>query len=401
MSKTIDHLIAKGVEIPLPETVWIAPEVDPDRIEAGVILHPGTRINGEKTLLLSGTAVGEEAPATLSNILCGRNVDLKGGYYKNAVFLEGASVGSGAHIREGTIFEEGASGAHTVGLKQTILFPYATLGSLINFCDVLLSGGTGKKDHSEVGSSYIHFNFTPNQDKATASILGNVPEGVMLDRPPVFLGGQGGLVGPCRLGFGTVVAAGVVQRKDEIRENRLLFGAGGKPGNVERVAGSYPGLKRILNHNIFYIANLVALRQWYRDVRSVFISSSFPEALRTGLMETVEKGIHERIYRLRGLAEKVALLHTQKEENDSGIHERWIRNAESVCQYLETCHAQEGLQDRDHFLMHITGKAPYLVTMAGLSESVKVSGRAWLQAIVDSVSAGAWERLSAPYKKCL
>jgi hypothetical protein len=42
-----------------------------------------------------------------------------------------------------------------------------------------------RKDHSEVGSSYIHFNYTPNQDKASASLLGDVPRGVMLREPPM------------------------------------------------------------------------------------------------------------------------------------------------------------------------------------------------------------------------
>lgn len=77
-------------------------------------------------------------------------------------------MGSGAHVRGGTILEEEANGAHTVGLKQTILMPFVTLGSLINFCDVLLAGGTSRTNHSEVGSSYIHFNFTPDGDKTTA-----------------------------------------------------------------------------------------------------------------------------------------------------------------------------------------------------------------------------------------
>ena len=108
--------------------------------------------------------------------------------------------------------------------KHTILFPFVTLGSLINFCDCLMAGGTSRKNHSEVGSSYIHFNFTPNQDKVTASLIGDVPKGVMLNQPPIFLGGQGGLVGPCRLAYGTTVAAGTIVRKDELRPGRLLYG---------------------------------------------------------------------------------------------------------------------------------------------------------------------------------
>jgi UDP-N-acetylglucosamine/UDP-N-acetylgalactosamine diphosphorylase len=96
--------------------------------------------------------------------------------------------------------EEEASGAHAVGLKQTIFLPFVTAGSLINFCDALIAGGTSRKDHSEIGSSYIHFNYTPHQDKATPSLIGDVPHGVMLDQPAIFLGGQGGLC-PCGIRF--------------------------------------------------------------------------------------------------------------------------------------------------------------------------------------------------------
>jgi bifunctional UDP-N-acetylglucosamine pyrophosphorylase/glucosamine-1-phosphate N-acetyltransferase len=105
-------------------------------------------------------------------------------------------------VRAGTIFEEQASIAHTVGLKQTILFPFVTLGSLINFCDCFMAGGTSRENHSEVGSSYIHFNYTPNQDKATASLIGDVPHGVMLNQNPIFLGGQGGWWGLAALPTG-------------------------------------------------------------------------------------------------------------------------------------------------------------------------------------------------------
>ena len=167
--------------------------------------------------------------------------------------LKKSSLGSGSNVREGTILEEESRGAHTVGLKQTILFPYVTLGSLINFCDCLMSGGTSGENHSEVGSSYIHFNYTPNQDKATASLIGDVPRGVMLNQRPIFLGGQGGLVGPCRLEFGTVIAAGSIFRNDELRPERLIFGGMGKSKNIPFMSGKYHNIKRITVNNIIYI----------------------------------------------------------------------------------------------------------------------------------------------------
>ncbi|MCG8530601.1 MAG: hypothetical protein MI749_08050, partial [Desulfovibrionales bacterium] len=162
--KRINQLIEKGVGIPQPESVYIAPEFPLERISAtGVTLFPGTRLLGDKTLIMDHAKIGEEGPVTLNNTLVGKNSRLKGGYFDGAVFLGSNEAGSNAHVRPGTILEEEASIAHCVGLKQTILFPFVTLGSLINFCDCFMAGGTCRKDHSEVGSSFIHFNYTPNQ----------------------------------------------------------------------------------------------------------------------------------------------------------------------------------------------------------------------------------------------
>lgn len=201
--------------MPLPETVHVGPEVDPDRVSGrGVTLHPGCRVSGSETVISAGVTLGAEGPVTAIDVRLGPGASIAAGYAAKTVLLEGASLGSGAHAREGTLLEEQASAAHTVGLKQTILLPFVTLGSLINFCDCLMSGGTSRRDHSEVGSSYIHFNFTPDGDKTTPSLFGDVVHGVLLDQPAVFLGGQGGTVGPVTVGFGSVVAAGSVLRSD-------------------------------------------------------------------------------------------------------------------------------------------------------------------------------------------
>ena len=99
------------------------------------------------------------------------------------MLLTKARIGSNGHVRAGTLLEEEASTAHAVGLKQTILTSFATLGSLINCCDCLISGGRSRTNHTEVGSGFIHFNFTPwgeSGDKATPSLIGGVPQGVFL-----------------------------------------------------------------------------------------------------------------------------------------------------------------------------------------------------------------------------
>ncbi|HZL05359.1 MAG TPA: UDP-N-acetylglucosamine pyrophosphorylase, partial [Coriobacteriia bacterium] len=149
---TIVRLIERGVAIPNPFSLDIGDDVDIDRISGdGVTLMPGCRIHGAKTAISAGCTLGAEGPVTVVDCRLGPKVALKGGYFKQSVFLEKANMGLGAHVREGCLLEEEANGAHTVGLKQTILLPFVTLGSLINFCDCLMAGGTSRKDHSEVG----------------------------------------------------------------------------------------------------------------------------------------------------------------------------------------------------------------------------------------------------------
>jgi UDP-N-acetylglucosamine/UDP-N-acetylgalactosamine diphosphorylase len=387
MSK-IEKLIEKGVQINQTASVEIGDEVDVDRISGdGVVIYAGCKIFGADTLILPGAKLGYEAPVTVDNCQIGPDVELKGGYFNQSVFLEKARLGLGAHVREATILEEQAVIAHTVALKHTILFPFVTLGSLINFCDCLMAGGTSRKNHSEVGSSYIHFNFTPNQDKATPSLIGDVPRGVMLNCKPIFLGGQGGLVGPCRLNFGITVAAGTIVRKDEIREDRLIYGGEGKGGSVPFAAGKYRRNKRIIRNNIIYIANLIALQQWYRQVRMLFISERFPETLMLGLKKNIHTAIKERINRLEKICQNTPECSYQKPE----LSEHWLELKDSFQVHQE----KEGNRElRDKFLESLTrsisstGK-DYIAVIQGLAAQNSENGIGWLQGIVDRITADA------------
>ncbi len=377
-------LLEKGVRMPHPEHVDIAPEIQADRISGNhVVLHGGTRLIGEKTLILDGAILSYEQPVTIENCCVGPNVRLNGGFFRDAVFLKNAAMASGAHVREGCILEEYAGAGHCTGIKQTILFPYVTLGSQINFCDCLMSGGTGRKNHSEVGSSYIHFNFTPQQDKATPSLIGDVPRGVMLDQPPVFLGGQGGLVGPARLGFGITIAAGTIFRKDELRSNRLIFEGLDRSVNIAYTPGKYRNIRRIVLNNLIYIANLFALNQWYTHVRGLFITNEFPEPMYQGLQQILEFAIEERRKRLNEFIQKVK--HTQ-----SLIAEELAEKGPALIDMTgkyRSDHPHESRM-REIFLTAVadavreTGK-DYLAVIHRLSAADRVAGTAWLQHIVD------------------
>lgn len=395
----IKSLLEKGVKIPNTDSVEIGEDVDISRIaEKGVVIYSGCKIYGKSTLILQGAKLGYEGPVTVKNCHIGADVELKGGFFKEAVFLQKASMGSCSHVREGTILEEQANAAHAVGLKHTILFPFVTLGSLINFCDVAMSGGTSRQNHSEVGSSYIHFNYTPNQDKATPSLIGNVAEGVMLNQKPIFLGGQGGIIGPCRLAFGATIAAGVICRKDELRQERLIFGGSGKAGNISFTKSKYQNIDRIVVNNIIYIANLIALMQWYKNVRSQFISDVFfTETLFEGLKEKLNMAIDERIKRLKNFCLKMpddfenklsqdnpSLFTRQKKQ----IYENW----DAVENSFEILRCVDGVESlRNEFLEKIyygiknLGKN-YLSVIKNLEGKSSKLGSKWLQQIVDHIT---------------
>jgi len=305
-SPALVNLQQLGVVVPDPSTVYIGRDVVASRFAPGVVLHPGCRIEGATTSMGPGSVVGSEGPMVVRNCQLGRNVTLGSGFAEGSVFLDGASVGGGAHVRTGCLLEEQSSGAHTVGLKQTILLPFVTLGSLINFCDCLMAGGTGRKNHSEVGSSYIHFNFTPHQDKATPSLIGDVARGVLLNQPPIFLGGQGGLVGPSRITFGSVIAAGQVVRQDLLEPNKLLVAPSPLPGQREYDATTYGPVERIVVNNLTYIGNLRALTAWYRAVRLSFMAGDpFASACHEGALGVLALAIEERIKRLGELVAKI------------------------------------------------------------------------------------------------
>lgn len=385
----LDKLLRRGARIPAGASIEIGPDVDINRISGeGVVIGSGCRIRGERTLILPGAKLGTEGPVTVENCQIGPGVELKGGFFKDSVFLAASSCGSGSHVREGTILEEQASIAHTVGLKQTILFPFVTLGSLINFCDCLMAGGTGRKNHSEVGSSYVHFNFTPSQDKATASLIGDVPRGVMLNQRPIFLGGQGGMVGPLRLNYGIVVAAGTILRKDELRPNRLIYGGAGKAANIALRVGRYSDASRIAINNLAYIANLIALRHWYREVRALFISVGFPQALLEGLLLVVHSAVSERMRRLKELAEKL------KAAGNPALADAWREIEEEIDAQMENrgdCRLRDSFKEKMLTVIASAGK-DYIGAIQSLNAKESGQGTAWLQGIVDTAMDAALKK---------
>lgn len=398
--KKIEALLEKGVNIPNPSTVFIDDDVDIERISPdGVTLFSGTKLTGAQTLIMPGTVLGYETPVTVENCLMGPGTKLQGGYFQESVFMGDNVFGSGGHVRKGCILEEQANAAHTVGLKQTILFPFVTLGSLINFCDCFMAGGTSRKDHSEVGSSFIHFNYTPNQDKATASMMGNVHQGVMLNQRPVFLGGQGGLVGPVRIAFGCISAAGSIIRSSELRCDRLIMGGTMRSASVQWRPGIYTRPDRIFTENVYYISGLYALKAWYGFIRTLFTWDWMSHALVAGLQENIDICIQERIKRLNTFGEKLEASKMILCQRGKGQGSQAVASHDTVLEKLSQVspvfdQAENDIKtpgpEGEKFIQHmdiqsVHHKKNYIGCIQGLDESISIVGSAWLKGIEDRI----------------
>src|SRR5262249_24216792 len=331
----------------------------------GAVLYPGTRLVGARTFVGPGAKVGTEGPAVLENAMIGEDTEVASGYLSEAVMLRNARVGSNAHIRVGTLMEEEASTAHAVGLKHTILMSFVTMGSLINFCDGLISGGRSRKEHTEVGSGFIHFNYTPwgkSGDKATPSLIGDVVHGVFLRQQRIFVGGLSGIVGPQKVGFGAFTIAGQVLRK-EIPSNRII---GDLPRIVDKeFHAPTEAPTRTLKLNLEYIGQLTALQSWYRDFRLARIPQNQEYAhirvVTQAALKLLSVCIDERVERLRQFLEE--------------------RGYPIPCLSLTNLPCPLIIEARHPYLDHIKW-------ILDLSRVEVEKGASWLQSIVDGIIAG-------------
>jgi len=365
--RRLAELVARGVQIVDPRQTYVDAAVLPERIHAGAVLHPGTRLCGARSFLGPHSELGREGPATAIDCVLGEGARIDGGYARDAVLLRGASAGSAAHLREGTLLEEEASTAHAVGLKHTILLSFVTIGSLVNFCDLLMAGGSSRQDHSEVGSGYIHFNYTPwgaRGDKATPSLIGDVPRGALLRSRRIFLGGSGGMVGPLHVGFGAVSGAGQVLRKD-VPEDRLVM----RPTRERERPfphGALDPAEPRAAHNARYIAELMALRAWYAEIRLRRAPAAGPHAhvhtVTREALATLDLCIAERQARLTAF-----------------LRERGVDSPQLTTHHEHPCPLVLG--PADPYTDHVAW-------VQGLPEADVTALGAWLADIVRDVASG-------------
>lgn len=413
----LERLASRGVRLPRLDQVAIRRDIPLDRIAPGARLHPYCRLTGAATRVDAGAEVGAGGaatldnawvgvnsrigtlgPVTLRNAACGPGTVLGCGVAEDAVFLGKEShdteftTGYGFRVRKGSLYEEDANSAQHTDTKMTVLFPWVTLGSNLNACDLLVSGGVGPElgKFTEIGSGAVHYNFTPRGDKAAASLLGNAVDGVFLDHPRLFVGGNASLVGPIAAEFGAVTLAGGRYTRG------LTAGLNIPEGAAEHTAKdfdleTYGSIKRVFDIQVRVVGEYAALDAWYGYARSR-IAQGHPDraALYERARSVVRANLNERIGQLAGLARRMetsvsALAARSPHDPRRSQHEALLKNWPVIEQHLLRASAVEA-QPPQAFYQDLEaalngGSERYTGVVRRLSASGRAAGRAWLAAI--------------------
>jgi UDP-N-acetylglucosamine/UDP-N-acetylgalactosamine diphosphorylase len=194
------------------------------------------------------------------------------------------------------------------------------------------------------------------------------------------------------MGYGNVVAADSVLRKDFIDDNKLIVGKTHTGKTINFRPGAYPSIHRIVENNIIYIANLMALEEWYIRVRRPFFDSQeFGRLIFDGLIDKLALAKKERIKRLQVLAEKAKASSeddTEAKPETAGRKEFYEKFSEIEALFARETHDSTVQRYRDDFLSDYDNArsksgAGYIAAIQGLPAHVSAKGTLWLQSLVD------------------
>jgi len=411
----------RGVKIIDASSVKIGKEISPEKISSGSTIFPFVRINGEKTQISSGSKigafgsvtlvdswigenviVGNLGPVTLKGVVVGPDSILGSGVAEETVFLGKESfvnnftTGYGFRIREGSLYEEDASSAQHTDTKMTILFPWATLGSNINFCDVILTGGSGPEIgyFSEVGSGTIHFNFSIKGDKATASLFGDVTSGVFLNNERLFIGGNNSLLGPIKADFGVMTAANV--RVNGILSSGLTFGQSLPNGRIEYDSKIFSGVLSKVTKQINVIAELAALYNWYKQIRIPIVAQTMEKKfIYSSGLKMVELNFKERLSQLdklmnivqnsQSLIEKSSIISKVEISEQKKLLRKWteIQNKLKSLDEFEICAPEiliSSIREQQS-----RSSSNYTKLIKNISPEAKNLGQKWLSSVAHKI----------------
>lgn len=199
------------------------------------------------------------------------------------------------------------------------------------------------------------------------------------------------MVGPLRVGYGNVIAAGTILRSDVTEENKLVIGKSYTGSVTNFTANQYSGLSRLVSSNVLYLANLLALEEWYAQVRRDFFrKQELGEWIYQGALEKLSMAKAERLNRLKLMAAKMPESMT-KDRPDSAsaarkkeFHER----VTALCElFLVKTTSSKTIEMKEAFLSGFqavgkSGDRGYIETIKSLPDDTTKKGTDWLQEII-------------------
>src|SRR5579883_14617 len=376
----VAELAAAGVMVWSPERVYIGPEVNLEFISPGAELINAI-VRGASTRIGARSRIGTSGIAVLSECQVGEGVELGAGSYDGATMLDGVKVRGFGELRQSCLLEEGVELGHNVGLKNTLLTSTIIAGSNINFCDVVITGGRSRSDHSEIGSGVVHLNFDPRRDKF-GSLLGNA-DGVLLKSAPIFVGGQCGLVAPVWVGFGAVIAAGSVVREDV--PEKALFLTNPRPYQPRRYDPyAYPkSIRTQVMKTARLIGALCAIGAWYRYIRAPFAEGGQKALYVAGenrLADMARVRSRELAATLDRLESALAS-HSDWSSEKAGDHSVLLRAKSAVIRYLSDVYFEVIKGPPEEFLRayeSLRKGATHIDTISAISDGATSAASKWL-----------------------
>jgi bifunctional UDP-N-acetylglucosamine pyrophosphorylase/glucosamine-1-phosphate N-acetyltransferase len=190
-NEILTKLMDSGVRIMDPATTYVDKTV---KIEADVVLHPMTFLQGETTI---GTGSVIHPGAVISDSILGEDVTVRPYSVINSSILEkGADVGPFAHLRPGTHLKEDSRIGNFVEVKKS------TIGRGSKASHLTYIGDSDLGEGVNIGAGTVTCNYDGFSKHNTV-----IEDGV-------FIGSGTMLVAPVRIGNNSIVAAGSTITRD-------------------------------------------------------------------------------------------------------------------------------------------------------------------------------------------
>ena len=188
--RVVGALMRDGVVVVDPATTWVDVGVT---VEAGAVLHPGTRLHGTTTVA-RGARLGPDV--TLTDTLVGEGAVVMSATCVGADIGPEATVGPYTYLRPGTRLLRGAKAGGFVEIKNSVVGEGAKVPHLSYVGDADIGRGTN------IGAATVFVNYD-GQDKHR-TVVGD----------EVRIGSDTMLVAPVSIGDGAYTAAGSVITDD-------------------------------------------------------------------------------------------------------------------------------------------------------------------------------------------